>query len=78
MCNIQLTFVKASKRLGIKITPQTLRERFCSEVGILSVINRYVDVFCGRVPSNVLARYYTDFSPERPKEIYEKVGLKIL
>jgi intergrase/recombinase len=78
LCNIQLTFLKASNRLGIKITPQTLREWFCSEMGRLGVPDRYVDAFCGRVPNSVLARHYTDFSPERLKEIYEKVGLKIL
>jgi hypothetical protein len=34
--------------------------------------------FCGRVPNSVLARHYTDFSPERLKEIYDQAGLKIL
>jgi len=39
---------------------------------------RYVDAFCGRVPRSVLARHYTDFSPEKLKEIYEKAKLKVL
>ena len=38
----------------------------------------YVDAFCGRVPQTVLARHYTDYSPEKLKEIYEKANLKIL
>jgi hypothetical protein len=29
------------------------------------------------VPKSVLARQYTDFSPEKLKEIYEKAGLII-
>jgi len=33
-----------------------------------------VDAFCGRVPQSVLARYYTDFSPERLKETYVRVS----
>jgi len=42
------------------------------------VPDRYVDVFCGRTPKSVLVRHYTDYSPERLKEIYEKAGLRIL
>ena len=68
----------ASQRSGIKITPQILREWFCSEMGRLGVPDRYVDAFCGRVPQSVLARHYTDYSPERLKEIYDKTELKVL
>jgi len=48
------------------------------EMGELGVADRYVDAFCGRVPRSVLARHYTDFSPERLKRVYDKVGLKVL
>jgi len=44
----------------------------------LGVLDRYVDAFCGRVPISVLARHYTDYSPEKLKEIYDKAGLKAL
>jgi intergrase/recombinase len=47
-------------------------------MGRLRVPDRYVDAFCGRVPRSVLARHYTDFSPEKLKEIYEKANLKVL
>jgi hypothetical protein len=30
------------------------------------------------VPKSVLARHYTDFSPEELKEVYEKAGLDVL
>ena len=63
---------------GIRITPQVLREWFACEMGRLGVPDRYVDAFCGRVPRSVLARHYTDFSPEKLKEIYEKAKLKVL
>ncbi|NJD77357.1 MAG: hypothetical protein FIB08_09725 [Candidatus Methanoperedens sp.] len=38
--------------------------------------DRYVDAFCGRVPQSVLARHYSDFSPEVLKEIYDKANLR--
>lgn len=71
-------FKRTSDKTGIKVSPQVLREWFCSEMGELGVADRYVDAFCGRVPRSVLARHYTDFSPERLKEIYEKAGLRVL
>jgi intergrase/recombinase len=59
------------------ITPQKLRQWFCSEMLRLGVSETYVDAFCGRVPKSVLARHYTDFSPEKLREIYEKAGLML-
>jgi len=57
---------------GVKITPKILREWFACEMGRLGVPDRYVDAFCGRVPRSILARHYTDFSPGKLKEIYDK------
>jgi len=37
-----------------------------------------IDAFCGRTPKSILARHYTDYSPELLKRIYDKAGLKIL
>jgi len=71
-------FKKAFEATGIKITPQILRDWFCSEMGSLGVPDRYVDAFCGRVPKSILARHYTDFSPEKLKRIYDKAGLMLL
>lgn len=68
----------AREKIGINITPQKLRQWFCSEMLRLGVSETYVDAFCGRVPKSVLARHYTDFSPEKLKEIYEKAELKII
>ena len=71
-------YEKFERETGIKITPQILREWFACEMGRLGVPDRYVDAFCGRVPRSVLARHYTDFSPERLKEIYDRAHLKVL
>lgn len=68
----------ARERTGIDITPQKLRQWFCSEMLRLGVSETYVDAFCGRVPKSVLARHYADFSVEKLKEIYGKVNLQIL
>ncbi|MCK5625814.1 tyrosine-type recombinase/integrase [Candidatus Bathyarchaeota archaeon] len=71
-------FYGAREKTGIKITPQMLREWFCSEMGRLGIQDRYVDAFCGRVPNSILARHYTDCSPQRLKEIYDKASLNVL
>jgi integrase len=63
---------------GLNITPQRLREWFCVEMSELGVQDRYIDAFCGRTPKSVLARHYTDYSPERLKRIYDRANLKVL
>ena len=45
--------------------------------GRVGVPDRYVDAFCGRVPGSILAKRYSDFAPEKLKEIYEKNSIKI-
>ncbi len=68
----------AKEKTGIRITPQILRQWFCCRMGELGVQDRYIDAFCGRVPKSVLARHYTDYSPERLKRIYDRANLKVL
>jgi len=66
----------AKEKSGLDITPQRLREWFCNEMALLGVSDRYIDAFCGRIPKSVLARHYTDYSPEKLKQIYEKANSK--
>lgn len=75
---IQRIFKLVSNKTDIKVTAQILRNWFCCEMGQLSVPDRYVDAFCERTPQSVLARHYSDYSPERLKEIYDKANLKVL
>ncbi len=70
-------FKRASSPSGFKITPQVLRDWFCNEMGRLGVQDRYIDAFCGRIPKSVLARHYTDYSPDRLNEIYDKADLRV-
>jgi len=71
-------FKKIGRYVGVHLTPKNLRNWFCCEMGELGVPDRYIDAFCGRVPKSVLARHYTDYSPERLKRIYDKADLKVL
>ena len=66
---------KGSEALGEKTRSENW---FCNEMGKLGVADRYIDASCGRVPRTILGRHYTDYSPERLKEIYEKANLKVL
>jgi integrase len=71
-------FKRAFEATGIKITPQMLRDWLCCEMGELGVQDRYVDASCGSVPRSILARHYTDYSPEKLKRIYDKANIKVL
>jgi len=59
----------ASLESGVPVTPQVLREWFCDEMGRLGVPDRYVDAFCGRVPSSVLAKRYSDFARKTTRDL---------
>ncbi len=65
-----------SRMTGISITPQDLRSVFAREMSLRGVPDRYIDAFCGRVPQSVLAKHYSDFSPEILKQIYDKANLR--
>ncbi len=69
-------FKKVSNKTDIRIYPHLLRAIFAREMSLKKVPDRYIDAFCGRVPQSVLARHYSDFSPEVLKEIYDKANLK--
>ena len=76
--NEERLWSEARAKAGLNITPQMLREWFCNEMGSLGVQDRYIDAFCGRLPKTILARHYSDYSPERLREIYQKTGLRVL
>ena len=74
----QKYFDRAKRRTGLRISAKTLRQWFCVEMGELGVPDRYIDAFCGRTPKSILARHYTDYSPERLGRIYDKAKLRVL
>lgn len=69
---------KASEASGFRITAQVLRVWQATELGELGVPDRYVDVFQGRAPKTVLAKFYTGKDLLRLKRIYDKAQLRVL
>jgi integrase len=70
-------FKKTARETGINIYPLLLRSVFAREMSKAGVQDRFIDAFCGRIPQSILARSYTDYSPEVLKEIYDKTNIKI-
>jgi integrase len=68
----------AKEKTKLNISPQRLREWFCCEMALIGVNDRYIDAFCGRTPKSILARNYTDYSPEKLRQIYEKANIRVL
>jgi len=68
----------ASKAAEFKVTPQVLRRWHSTELGELMVPDRFVDVFQGRAPRNVLAKHYTGKGLQRLRRIYVKANLGML
>ncbi|KXA97323.1 hypothetical protein AKJ38_01480 [candidate division MSBL1 archaeon SCGC-AAA259I14] len=58
--------------------PKILRKWFVSEMKKLGVNSGFIDAFCGRVPRSIQDSHYTDLSPERLKEVYQKANLNVL
>jgi integrase len=71
-------FKETADKIGIAMSAHTLRSIFAREMSRAGVQDRYIDAFCGRVPGSVLARHYSDYSPEVLKEIYSRADIKIL
>ena len=69
---------RAKQKSGIHLKPKDMRDFFSQEMGKAFVPDRYIDVFQGRAPKNVLAKHYNPHGIEMLKEIYEKANLKIL
>lgn len=71
-------FKEVANRTGIVLSAHTLRAIFAREMNKAGVQDRYIDAFCGRVPQSILARHYSDYSPDILKEIYNKANIKII
>jgi integrase len=69
---------KARKKTGINLKPKDLRDYFSQEMGKAFVPDRYIDIFQGRAPRNILAKHYTPQGIKLLRKIYDKAKLKIL
>lgn len=69
---------KAREKPGIYLKPKDLRDFFSQELGRALIPDRYIDIFQGRAPKNVLANHYTPQGIRMLREIYDKANLKVL
>ncbi|HWP78973.1 MAG TPA: tyrosine-type recombinase/integrase [Candidatus Nitrosotenuis sp.] len=70
---VQQAFKQASETLGISINPHLLRTIFTEKYNQAGIKDKYIDAFCGRVSHTVLAKHYTDYSPDALRKQYDLV-----
>jgi len=70
---IQKMFQDASEYLGIAITPHLIRTIFAEKCTKAGIQDKHINAFCGRVSQGILAQHYTDYSPRKLREEYDKV-----
>ena len=73
MRTLQEHFRAASELTGVDINPKLLRKVFADRCERAGIKKKYIDAFCGRIPKGVLESHYTDYSPARLREEYDKV-----
>ena len=69
---------RARQKTSINLKPKDLRDFFSQEMGKALIPDRYIDIFQGRAPRNVLAKHYTPQGIRLLREIYDKANLKVL
>jgi len=69
---------RAREKTGIHLKPKDLRDFFSQEMGKALIPDRFIDIFQGRAPRNILAKHYTPKGIRFLKEIYDKANLKVL
>lgn len=55
----------ARQTSGIHLKPKDMRDFFIQEMGKAFVPDRYIDIFQGRAPKNVLAKHYNPHGIEK-------------
>ena len=73
----QDSWKRAKEKSGIYLRPKAIRDFFSQELGKAFVPDRYIEIFQGRTPKNVLVKHYTSQGIKMLNEIYEKTNLKI-
>ena len=69
---------RARQKTSISLKPKDLMDFFSQEMGKALIPDRYIDIFQGRAPRNVLAKHYTPQGVRLLREIYDKASLKVL
>jgi len=68
-------FIRKTKKQGI--TPKLLRKWHSTRLRIAGVPDSYVDVFHGRAPRSVLAKFYDVAGLEELKRVYDSANLAL-
>lgn len=71
--SVQSAFKNTSEYVGYSITPHLLRTIFAEKCTQANIQEKYINAFCGRVSQGILAKHYTDYSPTKLREQYDKV-----
>jgi integrase len=66
---------KAREKSGVYLKPKDLRDFFSQEMGKALIPDRFIDIFQGRPPKNVLAKHYTPQGIKLLRKIYDKANL---
>ena len=69
----QQNFKDTSYHTDITINPHLLRTVFTEKCTIAKIPDKYIDAFCGRISDSMISKHYTDYSPTKLKEQYQKV-----
>lgn len=70
---VQNHFKDASEELNVSITPHLLRTIFTEKCTQAKIPDKYINAFCGRISQSMISKHYTDYSPNRLREEYNKV-----
>jgi len=69
--SVQQAFKTTSEILGLDINPHLLRTVFTEKCRKAGIKDDYINAFCGRTSKTVLAKHYTDYSPNALREQYD-------
>ena len=70
---IQNNFKLVSEQTGITLTPHILRSVFTEKCTMAKIPDKYIDALCGRTSPGMIAKHYTDYSPEKLRLQYNLV-----
>jgi len=69
----QQNFKNTSDYTDIMLNPHLLRTVFTEKCTIAKIPDKHINAFCGRVSEGMISKHYTDYSPSKLKEQYNKV-----
>jgi len=69
----QQHFKDASEFTEIVLNPHLLRTVFTEKCTLAKIPDKHINAFCGRVSEGMISKHYTDYSPSKLREQYDKV-----